>query len=177
VLGYIGTLGMAHKIDFLLDCVKDLKDYSLLVMGEGAEKEKIKQKIKDENITNVVLLDSVPKDKVADYVALQDAAIINLRRDPLFKTVIPSKIFETAAMQVPILLGVDGEAREIVEQYRAGLFYEPEDKADFLDKLNTLFGSEQIYGDCRKGGEKLAVDYDRKRLALNMLDILCEMKR
>ncbi len=177
VLGYIGTLGMAHKIDFLLDCVKDLKDYSLLIMGEGAEKEKIKQKIKDENITNVVLLDSVPKDKVADYVALQDAAIINLRRDPLFKTVIPSKIFETAAMQVPILLGVDGEAREIVELYRAGLFYEPEDKADFLDKLNTLFGSEQIYGDCRKGGEKLAVDYDRKRLALNMLDILCEMKR
>ena len=177
VLGYIGTLGMAHKIDFLLDCVKELKDYSLLIMGEGAEKEKIKQKIKEENITNVVLLDSVPKDKVADYIALQDAAVINLRRDPLFKTVIPSKIFETAAMQVPILLGVDGEAREIVEQYGAGLFYEPEDKTDFIEKLNTLFGSEQLYVNCRKGGEKLATDYDRKRLAQNMLDILCEIKR
>ena len=177
VLGYIGTLGMAHKIDFLLDCIKDLKDYSLLIMGEGAEKEKVRQKIEVENITNVVLLDSVPKDKVADYVALQDAAVINLRRDPLFKTVIPSKIFETAAMQVPILLGVDGEARDMVEQYGAGLFYEPENKADFIDKLNTLFGSQQLYDNCRKGGEKLAADYDRKRLAHNMLDILCEIKQ
>lgn len=175
VLGYIGTMGMAHKLDFLVDCVKDLKGYALMIMGEGAEKEKIKQKIKAENITNVLLLDSVPKDKVAEYVALQDAALINLRRDPLFTTVIPSKIFETAAMGVPILLGVDGEARSIVEQYGAGLFYEPENKEDFLDKLDKLFDSQQIYDNCRKGGLKLAVDFNRKKLAQNMLDILCQM--
>ena len=177
VLGYIGTLGMAHKLDFLLDCIKERPDYSLLIVGEGAEKEKIRQKIKDENIKNVVLLDSVPKDKVAEYVALQDAALINLRRDPLFTTVIPSKIFETAAMGVPILLGVDGEARSIVEQYSAGLFYEPENKADFLEKLDTLFGSPQIYDDCRKGGQRLAIDFDRKKLAQKMLDILCQKNK
>ena len=146
-------------------------------MGEGAEKEKIRQKIKDEDIKNVVLLDSVPKDKVAEYVALQDAALINLRRDPLFTTVIPSKIFETAAMGVPILLGVDGEARSIIEQYGAGLFYEPENKADFLEKLDTLFGSPQIYDDCRKGGQRLAIDFDRKKLAQKMLDILCQKNK
>ncbi len=177
VLGYIGTLGMAHKLDFLLDCIKERPDYSLLIVGEGAEKEKIRQKIKDESIKNVVLLDSVPKDKVAEYVALQDAALINLRRDPLFTTVIPSKIFETAAMGVPILLGVDGEARSIVEQYGAGLFYEPENKADFLEKLDTLFGSPQIYDDCRKGGQRLAIDFDRKKLAQKMLDILCQKNK
>ena len=177
VLGYIGTLGMSHKIDFLIDCVKDLKDYSLLIMGEGAEKDKVRQKITDEGITNVVLLDSVPKDKVADYIALQDAALINLRRDPLFTTVIPSKIFETAAMGIPILLGVDGEARCIVEQYGVGLFYEPENKADFLEKLNTLFSSEELREECRKGGKKLAAEYDRKKLAQDMLSVLCEMKK
>ena len=45
VLGYVGTLGMAHKIDFLIDCVKELDDYALMILGNGAERDNIKQKI------------------------------------------------------------------------------------------------------------------------------------
>lgn len=172
VLGYVGTLGMAHKIDFLIDCVKGLDDYALMILGNGAEKENLQQKIERENIKNVVLLDTVPKNEVAEYIALQDAALVNLRRSSLFTTVIPSKIFETASMRIPILLGVDGEAREMVEEFGAGLFYEPENKEDFLEKLNTLFTSEDVYRGCCDGGEKLAHAYDRKRLAAEMLDII-----
>ena len=109
-----------------------LKECVLMIMGDGAEKEAMIEKVKKENVTNVVFIDSVPKEQVPDYVALQDLALVNLRRDPLFTTVIPSKIFETSAMHIPIMLGVDGEARKLVEQYGAGLYYEPENKADFL---------------------------------------------
>lgn len=172
VLGYVGTLGMAHKIDFLIDCVKDLDDYALMILGNGAEKENIQQKIESEGIKNVVLLDSVPKNEVAEYIALQDAALVNLRKSSLFTTVIPSKIFETASMRIPIMLGVDGEAREMVEEFGAGLFYEPENREDFLEKLNTLFSSPEVYKNCCDGGEKLAAAYDRKRLAAEMLEII-----
>lgn len=75
-------------------------------------------------------------------------------------------------MRIPILLGVDGEAREMVEAYGAGLYYEPENSEDFLDKLNKLFSSEELYNSCRDGGSRLAEDFDRKRLAKEMLDIL-----
>ena len=172
VLGYIGTLGMAHKIDFLIDCVKGLDDYVLMILGNGAERDNIKAKIEAENLKNVVLVDAVPKSEVVKYVALQDAALVNLRRTPLFTTVIPSKIFETASMRIPILLGVDGEAREMVEEFGAGLYYEPENKEDFLDKLNKLFSSDDVYKACCDGGAKLAEAYDRKRLAQEMLSIL-----
>ena len=172
VLGYVGTLGMAHKIDFLIDCVKELDDYALMILGNGAEKENIQQKIENEGIKNVVLLDSVSKNEVAEYIALQDAALVNLRKSSLFTTVIPSKIFETASMRIPIMLGVDGEAREIVEEFGAGLFYEPENREDFLEKLNTLFSSPEVYKNCCDGGEKLAAAYDRKRLAAEMLEII-----
>jgi glycosyltransferase involved in cell wall biosynthesis len=172
VLGYIGTLGMAHKIDFLIDCVKGLDDYVLMILGSGAERDNIKAKIEAENLKNVVLVDAVPKSEVVKYVALQDAALVNLRRTPLFTTVIPSKIFETASMRIPILLGVDGEAREMVEEFGAGLYYEPENKEDFLDKLNKLFSSDDVYKACCDGGAKLAEAYDRKRLAQEMLSIL-----
>ena len=172
VLGYVGTLGMAHKIDFLIDCVKGLDDYALMILGNGAEKENIQQKIENEGIKNVVLLDSVPKNEVAEYIGLQDAALVNLRKSSLFTTVIPSKIFETASMRIPIMLGVDGEAREMVEEFGAGLFYEPENREDFLEKLNTLFSSPEVYKNCCDGGEKLAAAYDRKRLAAEMLEII-----
>lgn len=172
VLGYVGTLGMAHKIDFLIDCVKGLDDYALMILGNGAEKENIRQKIESEGIKNVVLLDSVSKNEVAEYIALQDAALVNLRKSSLFTTVIPSKIFETASMRIPIMLGVDGEAREMVEEFGAGLFYEPENREDFLEKLNTLFSSPEVYKNCCDGGEKLAAAYDRKRLAAEMLEII-----
>ena len=177
VLGYVGTLGMAHKIDLLIDCVKDLDDYALMILGNGAERDNIKQKIESEGLKNIVLIDSVPKELVPEYIALQDAALVNLRKSPLFTTVIPSKIFETASMRIPILLGVDGEAREMVEEFGAGLFYEPENKAEFLERLNTLFSSKEVYEACCDGGEKLAEAYDRKRLAAEMLNIIAEVAR
>ena len=174
VLGYVGTIGMAHKIDFLIDCVKELPHCILMIMGDGAEKEAMIEKVKKENVTNVVFIDSVSKEQVPDYVALQDLALVNLRRDPLFTTVIPSKIFETSAMHIPIMLGVDGEARKLVEQYGAGLYYEPENKADFLEKLNIILSSKQKYEECQAGCDKLARAFDRKKLAQEMLEIICE---
>lgn len=174
VLGYVGTIGMAHKIDFLIDCVKELPECVLMIMGDGAEKEAMIEKVKKENVTNVVFIDSVPKEQVPDYVALQDLALVNLRRDPLFTTVIPSKIFETSAMHIPIMLGVDGEARKLVEQYGAGLYYEPENKADFLEKLNIMLSGRQKYEECQVGCDKLARAFDRKKLAQEMLEIICE---
>ena len=172
VLGYVGTIGMAHKLDFLIDCVKELSGCKLMILGAGAEKDGLVKKVADENIDNVFFVDPVSKDKVADYVALQDLALVNLRRDPLFATVIPSKIFETSAMHIPIMLGVDGEARELVEKYGAGLFYEPENKEDFLAKLNRLLSDKELYAACQAGCDRLAKDFDRKLLAENMLETI-----
>lgn len=172
VLGYVGTIGMAHKLDFLIDCVKGLPGCKLMILGAGAEKEALVEKVANEKIDNVFFVDPVSKDKVADYVALQDLALVNLRRDPLFTTVIPSKIFETSAMHIPIMLGVDGEARSLVEKYGAGLFYEPEDKKDFLAKLNRLISDRELYATCQEGCDRLAKDFDRKRLAQDMLEAM-----
>jgi len=173
ILGYIGTHGMAHKLDFLADCARQLENtnYHFLFLGNGAEKQKLVDKVKHEQIKNITLLDSVPKNKVVNYLSIIDIALINLRKSDLFKTVIPSKIFENAAMQIPILLGVDGEARSIVEQYEAGLFYEPENINDFLDKLEII-GTPEQYKKCQEGGLKLAKAFDRKKLAGELLTVV-----
>ncbi len=173
ILGYMGTHGMAHKLDFLIDCAKLLVDtnYHFLFIGSGAEKDKLLEKIRNENIKNVTLLDAVPKEELKEYISILDVSLINLRKSELFKTVIPSKIFENAAMEIPILLGVDGEARGILEKYGAGLFYEPENEGDFLTKLGMIMRPE-LRESFQKGGNDLANEFDRKKQASLMLDSL-----
>ncbi|OJV87438.1 MAG: glycosyltransferase WbuB [Bacteroidia bacterium 44-10] len=176
VLGYIGTHGMAHNLGFILDCAKRMMEshpsLHFLFIGDGAEKGKLLQKVKTENIRNVTMLDSIPKDEVSDHLSILDAAIINLKKSDLFTTVIPSKIFETSAMEIPILLGVDGEARSIVEQYGAGVFYEPENEDDFIRKVDRLFSNPDQIEKYKAGCQKLAQDFDRKKLAVKMLGII-----
>jgi glycosyltransferase involved in cell wall biosynthesis len=179
ILGYIGTHGMAHKLDFILDCAKILvktnPEYHFLLIGNGAERNNLVAKTKNEHISNVTMLESVPKHEVAGYLSILDAAIINLRKSELFTTVIPSKIFETSAMQIPILLGVDGESRAIVEAFGAGLYYEPENESDFVARVNQLFTDTSLYTKCKEGGEKLALAFDRKILANKMLSTINEL--
>lgn len=172
VIGYIGTHGMAHKLDFILDCAKHMQaknDCHFLFIGSGAERESLLAKKDSEGIANVTMLDSVPKDQVGRYISILDLSLINLRKSDLFKTVIPSKIFENAAMQIPIIMGVQGEAQEIVEKYEAGICFDPENEDDFVAKLDRILSDPELYARCRKGGEALAMDYDRKVLAANML--------
>lgn len=177
IIGYIGTHGMAHKLDFILDCARNMQgrnDFHFLFIGAGAEREALLAKKEREGITNVTMLDSVPKDQVVRYISILDLSLINLRKSELFKTVIPSKMFENAGMQIPIIMGVQGEAQEMLEEYGAGLCFEPENEEDFNAKLQQLLSDPDLYERCRTGGAEMSRDYDRKALADKMLECMMD---
>ena len=116
VVGYIGTIGLAHRLDFIVNAIPKIDDpnFFFLFVGDGATKDQVRELSQRLRLKNVLFLDSVPKDQVPDYLSIIDASLIPLKRSETFKSVIPSKIFESAAMEKPILLGVDGEAKELV---------------------------------------------------------------
>ena len=178
IIGYIGTHGMAHKLDFILQCAKGMEgrnNYHFLFLGSGAEKRNLldlKEKI---DLKNVTMLDPVSKLEVKRYISILDIALINLRKSELFTTVIPSKIFENAGMEIPILMGVNGEAREIIESYHAGVCFEPESETEFCKKLDLLLTDENLYNECKEGCKKLSLDFDRNLLANKMLQIITQI--
>lgn len=174
VIGYIGTHGMAHKLDFILKCAKQLEEkgrYHFLLIGDGAKRQELLALKNELNCSNVTMLESVPKQEVKRYISILDICLINLRKSELFTTVIPSKIFENAAMGIPILMGVEGEARQIVESYNAGVCFEPENENDFLVKIQ-IFEDYEKYNSFRQGCFELAKDFDRKNLASKMYNIM-----
>lgn len=179
LISYIGTHGMAHGLDFIVGCAPELDKLkvTLLLIGDGAEKEKVTTMVKQEGYQNVICMPPVPKEHIPAYLTISDLSLIPLKKKELFTTVIPSKIFETAAMQVPIVLGVDGEARHLVESFHAGLYYEPENRDDLLEKIRILTHDSDLRHRCAQGGAALASSFDRKRLAANFLGHLRDITK
>jgi len=174
VVGYMGTHGMAHKLDFILEAAKSVTDPDIhfLFVGNGAMKKQLLQQKDALNLTNVTMLPSVTKDRVKKYISITDVALVTLRKNETFKTVIPSKIFENAAMGKPILLGLEGECQQLIEKYHAGLCFRPENEADFLRQLSIFKNSKKDYLECRTGALKLAHKFNRHVFAENMLMII-----
>lgn len=175
IFAYIGTHGMAHGLDFILNSIQELQashpDYHFLFLGDGAERKNLIALNQKLALKNTTFITSVPKQEVVKYLSIMDVALVNLRKSDTFKTVIPSKIFEAAAMEKPILLGLEGETKGIIEKYNAGLCYEPENKEDFLQKTIAILQQEQ-YAQYQKGCQTLAQDFARVKIATEMLRTL-----
>ena len=168
---------MAHALDFILDCAAMKIDSSIhfILQGDGAEKQNLIEKAKTLNLNNVTFLPFVSKAEIRNYISLSDVALVNLKRSDTFKSVIPSKIFENACMLKPILLGVEGESKEIIDNYQAGITFTPENKISFLKALNQLMNSI-TYSKFQNGCKKLTEDFNRLKLADDMLITLKQIK-
>ena len=173
VAGYVGTHGMAHALETLLDAavlLRDTPDVRILLLGDGARKDVLVARARELGVDgNVLFVDSVPKSEVARYWSLLDVSIIHLRRTPLFETVIPSKLFECMGMGIPVLHGVAGESAAIVEREGAGWVFQPEDAGALAALVRRVRADPAMLAACRERCLAAAGRYDRRALALAML--------
>jgi len=132
---YIGTMGMAHALEILLDAADTLRSKApnvlFLLIGEGSEKERIKCLAQSRGLTNVRFLDQQPREKIPSFISASDLCLVLLKKTDVFKTVIPTKMLEYMSCARPVILGVEGQAQQILEVAGAGLAIEPEN-ADAL---------------------------------------------
>ena len=178
VAGYIGTHGLAHSLDTLLDAASRLSKlpdgdlFRILLLGDGANKSSLKKRAKAESLDNIIFVDTVSKDEVVRYWSILDVSIIHLKKNELFTTVIPSKLFECMGMAIPILHGVLGESAAIVEQEQVGLVFEPQNSELLCESLLKLGDDLSMYNYFKLNGPEAAKQYDRKVLARKMLVII-----
>lgn len=176
VAAYVGTHGMAHGLDTILraaDRLRHRSDIAFLMVGDGAAKAGLKAECQRQALPNIVMLDEMPKEKMAEIWALSDVSLVLLRNLPLFSTVIPSKIFESMAMERPIVLGVIGESARIISAAQSGILIEPESDQQLCHALETLAEDPELVARLgRHGSEYVRNHYDRNRLAAQFLDII-----
>ena len=148
VAGYIGTHGMAHALDKVLDAaalLRDRDDIRFLMVGGGAERANIERIAAERGLANVVFVPRQPKERMPAIWSLCDVAIVPLRDNPVFATVIPSKIFECMGMGIPVLLSLpDGEASRIVHDTDCGVCIPPEDPGSMSRTITALSDDRRL---------------------------------
>lgn len=177
-VGYLGTHGLAHGLEVVLDAAELLSNEPVrfVLVGDGAQKGWLQDQAARRGLGNVEFHPPIPRGEVPGLLTRIDAAVVPLRRTETFRTVIPSKIFEAAAAGRPVLLGVEGEAQGVIDAFGAGLCFEPENAGALADAVRRLASDVRLYEALQSGCSRLAAAYDRDRLAEEMLAILMAVR-
>jgi glycosyltransferase involved in cell wall biosynthesis len=179
-IGYIGTHGLAHALETIIDAAEIMSSMPstyyqrirFILIGSGANKSSLIDYAKKKDLSNIIFLESVPKERVVAYWSILDLAIVHLKKTPLFEAVIPSKIFECMAMGIPILHGVQGESAELIRDEQVGDIFEPENAQALVDSICRLYDDPLQRDKLRHNCLKAARKYDRAIAANRMLKFL-----
>lgn len=177
IVCYIGTMGMAHGLETMVEAADQLRqsapDVLFLLVGEGADKERIVALAKTRGLDNLQFVDQQPREKIPAYISASDACLVLLRKTDLFKTVIPTKMLEFMSCARPVILGVDGQAREIMDRAQAGIFIEPGNVGALMEAVERLRANPQLRADLGSNGRRHIVDYfSREQTAATYVTVL-----
>jgi len=174
-VGYIGTIGMCHGLEIILNSANEIrnkynnKDIVFLVVGDGSNKQDLKIRATEMQIENIIFVDSVNKKEVVDYLSLLDLSLIHLINRAEFEKVIPSKLFESMSMGIPIVHGVRGESADIVKDSGCGIVFKPGNSEDLTKKIIYLKENPEEIKKLQKNCLEIAKNYNRKNLSQKML--------
>lgn len=169
VAAYVGTHGMAHGLQLLVEAADRLRhrsDIAILLAGDGAERARLVQEVERRGLSNIRLLGQLPKSDMPRLWSITDASLAVLKKQDLFLTVIPSKLFESMAMRRPIILGVAGESAELLAESGSGIAIEPENVEQLVAAITRLADDPELcleFG--AKGRSYVESHFDRQVLA------------
>jgi len=179
VVTYVGAHGRANHLIQLLKAARILKDtdpqVKIMLVGDGMEKNMLRQKAELWQLNNVLFVNSVPKHQIVDYLAASDVCTAVLKKVQTFKTVYPNKVFDYMAAAKPTILAIDGVARELIQKADAGIYVEPENAEEFAQAVLHLRDNARLrqqYGE--NGLEFVRRHFARDTLAEKYLNLLQE---
>ena len=140
LITYAGNMGEGqglHKI--IPQAAKRLGDsYKFLIIGDGGVKQKLLDRLKAENVSNVELKEPVSRKELLEIYAKSDFLFLHLNDYDAFKKVLPSKIFELGAYDKPMVAGVAGYANEFIKENVSNhILFLPGDVDDMVNQLNN----------------------------------------
>ena len=177
VVSYVGTLGLAHGLATILEAAERMcdshPDILFMLIGEGAEREQLENQAKSKGLRNVSFVSQQPRSEIPRYIQASDVCLVLLRKADTFRTVIPTKMLEFMSCGRPVILGVDGQAREIIEDAQAGLFIEPENTDALVQRIDQLHRDRGLREALGSGGRKYIVErLSRQSTAKRYIEVL-----
>ncbi len=163
-VAYTGAHGIMNQLDHLILAAKELPEVGFILLGNGPEKQKLQQLAKDENTSNVLFLESVPKPQVSDFLSQVDIAYIGLMDSDLFEFGIsPNKLIDYMMAEKPIVMAIQTK-NDPVEKSGCGVKCDnskPDSIAAGIRQiLNIPLEERETMGEMGKGWLEDNLNYD-----------------
>ena len=146
IISYTGAIGVANNLALLVNVaerLKDEKDIFFRVVGDGAEKEKLKELIKSKNLRNISIEDSVAKNKVSNILQSSDILFLSLIDSPLYRFGISlNKFFDYMASGRVIVLSGNSRNNPIKDA-DAGYTIEPDNLEQLEQTILIIYNLQQ----------------------------------
>lgn len=139
---FAGSMGKAQGLRTVIEAAERLQHTTprvqLVLAGDGVECAQLKRVAGEKGLKNVLFLPWRPVEEIGAILNLADALLVQLRKDPLFFITIPSKIQSYLAVGKPILVGVEGDAADLIREAGAGIAYDSDSAASLADAIERL---------------------------------------
>ena len=178
---YTGNIGMVNNSYWLFEAAKALRafgrsDITILLIGEGQQREELVQKAREEGLQNFVRLDLMPKSKLVGYIQHALVSLVPLKGTPVLDTSSPNKFFESLAAGVPVIQNTQGWMKDFLEEYKVGLTLDPNDPEQLAKTLIWMKDNPAAVEDMKHRALEVAKShFDKDFLASKMLHILKEV--
>ncbi|NMC58418.1 MAG: glycosyltransferase family 4 protein [Candidatus Methanofastidiosa archaeon] len=163
-----GNLGIPQGIDFLLDCLDEMRNFNkayFLIVGDGTEKERIKKKVINLNLKNVVFEDQMEKEDYRQILLECDVGLILLDKRFTIPNY-PSRILSYIDMSLPILAATDraSDIKDLLKEAECGLWSYSDNKQDFIKNIKYLCENKDLRIKMGQNGRKyLEQNFDISR--------------
>lgn len=141
VVLYGGILGLAQGLNVVLqtaDILRNQDNIWFVIVGDGPKRAELLAQKDELGLTNVLILPGQPLENMPAYLSMADVALVPLKKLDLFLGALPTKMFDAWACQTPTVITVDGEARQVIETAKAGVFVEPENPHTLAEAIINL---------------------------------------
>lgn len=139
---FAGNVGKAQALEVVTDAallsMKKNENINFFIVGDGLSLDDLKKIKKEKLINNLYFLPPVPMNKIGAILNSADALLVHLKKDPLFKITIPSKVQAYMAVGKPIISGLDGNANELINDAKCGVIFESENSEQLFEATKKL---------------------------------------
>ncbi len=143
---YVGTHAFYHGLESLIDAatlLRSRKDIAFLMIGDGPERERLRQICVDRGLENVVFGKS-PYDEMDRLYSIAFASVATLRKMEVAKGMRLSKIFPSLSCAVPVIYAGEGEAAELLRDHECGVLVPPENPEMLSQAIAALADNREI---------------------------------
>lgn len=149
-LVFAGNLGFAQGLPTIVSAAEILQKndikVNIILLGDGIAKSKAIEDSETKLLKNIYYLPRVPMKQVGGILAKADMLLVHLTNNELFEITIPSRTQACLAMAKPIIMGVSGDAADLINQSNSGVTCKPDDPislSDAITKLSILSDSQR----------------------------------